>query len=99
VAKRSWLTSVRASRRLGIEDGSVRQIEPGTRFVTATAEGPFPMETTYTWEDAAGGATDMALRNTADPSGFAAVAATVMARALRKANDADRRRIAVLLER
>jgi uncharacterized membrane protein len=77
----------------------VREIEPGTRFVMATAQGPFPMETTYTWEDAASGATEMTLRNTGEPSGFTAVAAPVMTRAMRKANEADLRRLKVLLER
>ncbi|HEY2316846.1 MAG TPA: SRPBCC family protein [Solirubrobacteraceae bacterium] len=77
----------------------IREIQAGARFVMATAQGPFPMETTYTWKDAAGGATEMTLRNTGEPSGFAAVTAPVMARAMRKANEADLRRLNVLLER
>ena len=76
----------------------VRETEPGIRFVMATAEGPFPMETTYTWEDGAGGSTEMTLRNTGEPSGFAAVTAPVMSRAMRKANQADLARLKQLLE-
>ena len=76
----------------------IREIEPGRRFVMATAQGPFPMETTYTWEDAPGGATRMILRNRGEPSGFATVAASVMTRAMRKANEADLQRLKSLLE-
>jgi hypothetical protein len=56
------------------------------------------METTYTWEDAADGATRMSLRNRGEPSGFAAVTAPVMALAMRRANEADLRRLKALLE-
>jgi uncharacterized membrane protein len=70
---------------------------PGERFVMRTAEGPFPMETTYTWEDAAGG-TRMTLRNAGQPSGFGKVAAPVMARAMRQANTKDLRRLKEILE-
>jgi uncharacterized membrane protein len=77
----------------------VREIEPGRRFVMATAQGPFPMETIYTWEDTADGATKMRLRNRGEPSGFAAVTAPVMARAMRRANEADLRRLKEILER
>jgi hypothetical protein len=77
----------------------VRELVPGRRFVMATAQGPFPMETTYTWEDAPGGATKMTLRNRGEPSGFAAVAAPVVTRAMRKANEADLQRLKSLLER
>ena len=76
----------------------VRGIELGARFVMATAQGPFPMETTYTWEDAGPGATKMSLRNRGEPSGFAAVTAPVMARAMRRANQADLQRLKALLE-
>jgi hypothetical protein len=77
----------------------VRELDPGSRFVMATAQGPFPMETTYSWEDARRGATRMRLRNRGEPSGFAAVTAPVMALAMRKANEADLRRLKALLER
>jgi hypothetical protein len=77
----------------------IRVNEPGRRFVMATMQGPFPMETTYTWDDSADGATRMTLRNRGEPSGFSAIAAPVMTRAMRKANEADLRRLKALLER
>jgi hypothetical protein len=77
----------------------VRELEPGRHFVMATSQGPFPMETTYTWEDLANGATKMTLRNRGEPAGFAAVTAPVMALAMGKANMADLRRLKALLER
>ena len=77
----------------------VREVDPGRRFVMATAQGPFPMETTYSWDDTGPGTTKMSLRNRGEPSGFAAVTAPVMARAMRRANEADLRRLKALLER
>ena len=65
----------------------------------STAQGPFPMETTYTWQDAGDGATRMTLRNRGEPSGFAKVAAPIMARAMRRAMTADLRRLSAILER
>jgi uncharacterized membrane protein len=75
----------------------VREHVPGERFVMSTAEGPFPMETTYTWsgEDV----TTMTLRNRGEPSGFAKVGAPLMAKAMERANRADLRRLRELLER
>ena len=57
------------------------------------------METTYTWEDVTDGVTKMTLRNRGVPSGFAAVTAPVIARAMHRANVADLRRLKALLER
>jgi len=76
----------------------VRALEPGSRFVMSTEQGPFPMETTYTWEDVAGGGTRMTLRNRGEPSGFAAVTSPLMSRAMRRANRSDLARLKALLE-
>jgi Polyketide cyclase / dehydrase and lipid transport len=76
----------------------VREIVSGERFVMSTAEGPFPMETTYTWEDTANGGTRMTLRNRGEPSGFSRTAAPLMASAIRRANRRDLKRLKQLLE-
>ena len=76
----------------------VRELVPAERFVMSTSEGPFPMETTYTFADTPEGGTLMTLRNRGEPAGFAKVAAPVMARAMRRANAEDLRRLKAILE-
>jgi hypothetical protein len=76
----------------------VREHVAGERFVMATSEGPFPMETTYEWRDSLHGGTLMTLRNRGEPSGFANVAAPLMARAMRRANRKDLDALKALLE-
>ncbi len=66
----------------------VTELIPGSRLVMATRQGPFPMRTTYTWELRDSG-TVMTLRNDGDPQGFAALAAPIMQRAMRRAMTAD----------
>lgn len=66
----------------------ITELVPGERLVMRTEKGPFPMETTYTWQPVDGG-TRMTLRNCGRPSGFGAVTAPVMAAAMRRANTKD----------
>jgi hypothetical protein len=75
----------------------VRELVPGERLVMSTAEGPFPMETTYTWADVAGG-TRMTLRNRGEPAGLTKLAAPAVAAAMRRANRKDLAQLKRLLE-
>jgi len=63
----------------------------------STAEGPFPMQTTYTWQDAPDGATRMTLRNRGEPTGFAHLSAPLLSRAIARANRGDLRRLQAIL--
>src|SRR5882757_7063786 len=71
---------------------------PLERLVMRTAQGPFPMETSYEWSPAGENSTRMTLRNRGDPSGFAGVAAPLMSAAMRRANQKDLARLKSLLE-
>jgi hypothetical protein len=75
------------------------ELVAGERLVMRTAEGPFPMETSYEWQAIDGGHTRMILRNRGEPTGFAKVTAPLMAAAMRRANTKDLARLKALLER
>jgi hypothetical protein len=76
----------------------ITELVAGERLVMRTAQGPFPMQTTYTWEDAASGGTHMTLRNRGEPSGFSSFAAPVMVAAMRRAMRKDLKRLKAVLE-
>jgi uncharacterized membrane protein len=76
----------------------VTELIRGERFVQRTAQGPFPMETTYSWADSPSGGTTMRLRNRGEPAGFSKLAAPIMASAIRRANQKDLARLKAILE-
>jgi len=77
----------------------VTEIVPQERLTMRTAEGPFPMETSYAWESTSSGTTRMTLRNRGTPDGFSRIVAPLMAMAMRRANRNDLARLRALLER
>jgi len=76
----------------------IAEYVPLQRLVMRTADGPFPMETTYTWAPAPGGATRMTLRNRGMPAGFSRWVAPFMAAAMRRANRKDLANLKARLE-
>ncbi len=74
------------------------ELLPYRRLVMRTTDGPFPMETTYTFEPVGGHATRMTLRNRGNPSGFSRLTAPMLALAMRRATQKDLARLKLLLE-
>jgi uncharacterized protein YndB with AHSA1/START domain len=74
---------------------------PGERLVMRTVQGPFPMETTYTWTAVGSDRTRMTLRNRGEPGGFSRLAGLFMfmPMAMKRANRKDLVRIKALIER
>ena len=70
---------------------------PGEKLVMRTAQGPFPMQTTYTWADDDGG-TRMSLGNSGSPSGFSRLAGLFMAPMIRRETRKDLQKLKSILE-
>jgi uncharacterized membrane protein len=71
---------------------------PGERLVMRTSEGPFPMETSYTFEATRDGHTEMTLRNRGEPSGFSKLMAPLMVTAMKSASQKDLAKLKTILE-
>lgn len=76
----------------------ITELQEGQRLVMRTAEGPFPMETTYTWEALSDKETRMTLRNRGKPVGFSRLMSPMMARSMKGAMTKDLARLKALLE-
>lgn len=74
------------------------EVVPEQRLVMRTQDGPFPMETTYTWASVSTESTRMTLRNRGTPAGFSKLVAPFMAPALRRANRNDLAKLKAILE-
>ena len=76
----------------------VTDFTPTERLVMRTEQGPFPMETTYTWQAITDRSTRMTLRNRGEPAGFSKLTAPLMAIAMRRANRKDLANLRARLE-
>ena len=77
----------------------VIELLPNEKLVMQTSEGPFKMETTYTWETTSNGNTRMTLRNRGTLNGFSAWVTPFITLAMRNANLQDLAQLKQVLEK
>lgn len=76
----------------------VVEYTPMVNMVMRTAQGPFPMETTYSWEALDKQHTRMILQNKGELSGFSKVMTPLIIPMMRRANQNDLKKIKKILE-
>ncbi|MFY9309119.1 MAG: SRPBCC family protein [Bacteroidia bacterium] len=74
------------------------ELIPRQKLVMRTAEGPFPMETTYTFTAIDNQTTKMTLQNRGKPTGFSKLFSPFMALMMKKANNNDLKNLKRILE-
>jgi hypothetical protein len=76
----------------------VTELVPGERFVMSRAEGPFPMQTVYSWEDTSAGGTRMTLLSSGQPRGLSLLLAPFLRSAMKRSGRKDLARLKAILE-
>ena len=74
------------------------EVVPGEKLAMRSVEGPFPMETVYTFEETRDGHTRMTLRNHGEPAGVSKLMTPMIATAMRSANEKDLAKLKEILE-
>lgn len=74
------------------------EVVPGEKLVMRSVEGPFPMETIYSFEETRDGHTRMTLRNHGEPAGVSKLMTPMISTAMRSANEKDLAKLKQILE-
>ena len=76
----------------------VTELVPDERYAMSRAEGPFPMETVYSWEDIGGGGTRMTLQSSGHPRGLSLLLAPLLRSSMKHSGRKDLARLKTILE-
>ncbi len=76
----------------------VTELVPGERYAMTRAEGPFPMETVFWWEDVGEGGTRMTLQSSGQPTGLSLLLAPLLRSSMKRSGRKDLARLKTILE-